>query len=221
MTTLLEKTAGWLREFAGRLSVTRDAGPIDSLAEIDRFCATRASFVAQKKLYGYLKTRMGMRYPQMFEDDGFVASINVAKLEVFAACLSDLTIHAIACATAGSGLPAEQRCRAASETFRTGLASTAAEAAPDRRDAWIAEFETRLASVAWENIALGHEAFVRSPKALVRWAPIADELKKYDAEIVRNSIRYAWNEVIRDYRQRAVPSALQSELRERYGDVVP
>ncbi|EIM73317.1 hypothetical protein A33O_16150 [Nitratireductor aquibiodomus RA22] len=39
---------------------------------------------------------MGTRYPSMFEDDVFIGSINIAKLHVFAACLSDLTIHAVA-----------------------------------------------------------------------------------------------------------------------------
>ena len=37
--------------------------------------------------------------------------------------------------------------------------------------------------------------FSESPAALVYWAPIADELKVHDEEIVRNSVRYRWQEI--------------------------
>jgi hypothetical protein len=213
MQLLIERAGRMLGEFAARFRVTRDAGPIDSLAELNRFAATRSAFVGQKKLYEYLKTRMGTRYPTVFENEAYVASINVAKLHVVAACLSDLTVHAVAVATAGSQLPHESRSGAARHCFEAGLDSLAEAGADEAMFVkWREMFEKRLAHVHWENSAAGHEAFSASPKALVRWAPIADELKRYDASIVRNSIRYAWNEVIRDYRRRASPAALSAEI---------
>lgn len=213
MTSLLTRSSAVLREFAARFRAARETWPIDTIAEMQRFARTRSAFVAQKKLYGYLKTRMGTRFPSMFEDDKFVQSINVAKMHVFAACLSDLTVHTVAKATAGSGIDNERRAAVAFECFRTGLAEIEGDwHEPQAADAWIETFGKRLEDVAWENLAAGGDAFTTSPKALVRWAPIADELKKYDAEIVRNSVRYAWNEVIRDFRLRYDAAALQAEI---------
>ena len=42
-------------------------------------------------------------------------------------------------------------------------------------------------------------AFTESPAGLVRWAPVMDELKELDEEIVRNSIRFRWQEVRREF----------------------
>ena len=62
-------------------------------------------------------------------------------------------------------------------------------------DEAIAAFERRLAFWDWQDGPSGPDIFTESPAALVRWSPIAPELKKYDREIVENSIRYAWREV--------------------------
>ncbi|MGH8707030.1 MAG: hypothetical protein ACREVD_03110, partial [Burkholderiales bacterium] len=58
------------------------------------FLQSRASHVAQMTLYGYLRTRAGTRFPELFDNDAFVASINIAKWHVWLACLSDLAVHA-------------------------------------------------------------------------------------------------------------------------------
>ena len=213
MSGLVESALRFLGEFVARFRVTRDTAPIDSLAEMQRFARTRAAFVSQTKLFCYLKTRMGTQFPKVFENDRYVESINIAKLHVFAAALSDLTIHVVAKATAGSGLDHAARTAAAVECFDAGINEYGREEAGAENIAeWKAEFRNRVEDVHWENAASGHEAFARSPDALLRWAPIADELKRFDAKIVRNSMRFAWNEVIRDYRLRMRPLALQGEI---------
>ena len=205
------RSSGLLKDFAARFAVTRDNDPIDSVAELQRFVMTRAAFVAQHKLYGYVKTRMGTRYPAMFEDDRFIQSLNIAKMHVFAACLSDLTIHAVAKAT--SGVDAGTRSSLAASVFENGVAEYEGQAAGEGdAAAWKGAFAERLKNVNWENVAAGADAFTTSPKALVRWAPIAEELKKYDVEIVRNSVRFAWHEVIRTLRKRLDAAAIQAEL---------
>ena len=50
----------------------------------------------------------------------------------------------------------------------------------------------------WQDIADGPAAFQRSSDAVYEWAPIADELKSLDEEIVRNSIHLRWIGVRRD-----------------------
>jgi hypothetical protein len=68
--------------------------PIATPEALARFLDTRASFIAQTSLYGYLRTRAGMRYPELFDDDPFVEGINIAKWHVWLDCLSDLAVYA-------------------------------------------------------------------------------------------------------------------------------
>jgi len=215
MTTLLSRSAAVLREFASLFRARRENWPIDTVDELARFARTRSAFIAQKKLYGYLKTRMGTRYTTVFENDEFMQSVNIAKMHVFAACLSDMTVHAVAKATAGSEIDREGRAAIAMHCYRAGIAESGGQLpSPDADQRWIEAFEQRLEDTAWENIAAGGDAFTASPKALVRWAPIADELKRHDAEIVRNSMRFAWIEIIQDLRKRCDADALQAEIRD-------
>jgi hypothetical protein len=191
----------FLREFASRLTVRRDKAPIDSVAALCGFVSTRAAFVAQKKLYGYLKARMGTRYPSMFEDEVFVASVNIAKMHVFAAALSDLAVHAVVRVGAGAALDGAGRIALARTCFRAGLADNAA----DMRDeatlaAWLTAFDARLDGIQWANL-----------EALLHWAPIADGLKRYDAEIVENSIRFAWIEIRRELARRLDARAVAAD----------
>ncbi|MCZ7562884.1 MAG: hypothetical protein M5U08_02945 [Burkholderiales bacterium] len=58
----------------------------------------------------------------------------------------------------------------------------------------------RLAACDWGAVEDGEGPFVDSPGALVRWAPIIDELKALDEGIVKNSVRFRWHEVRRDLR---------------------
>jgi hypothetical protein len=197
------EASGWLVETASRLSVRRDSAPVDGVERLFDFVATRSALITQKKLYGYLKERIGIRYPEMFEDEVFARSIDIARMQVFAASLADLTVHAVAQVAAGGRLPADGRGELAIACYDHGVAVNEGQAPdPGSPEAWRAAFAERLSRTAWENIAAGASAFTESPKALIRWAPIADEHKRFDREVVENSIRFAWNEVIQDLRNR-------------------
>lgn len=208
--SLIDNARKTLHIFASRLSVRRDNGPINTVAGLNYFVATRASFVAQKSLYGYLKTRMGTRYPSMFEDDVFVQSINIAKAHVFAGCLSDLTIYAVAHAF-GAGTD-ETACRTVAMKCYAGALAENADQLPPEFSAQVStgEFAARLAATAWSDKALTRENFTESPRALFDWAPIAPELKKNDHEIVRNSINFAFHEVRQNYMKRLDADAVRS-----------
>src|SRR3546814_11390174 len=91
--------------------------------------------MAQKTLYGYLKTRMGTRYPRLFEDDVLIASVDLAKLHIYAACLADLALFAAWRSRQDAPeLLDAQACRAlALACFRQGLADNAAAARLEER----------------------------------------------------------------------------------------
>lgn len=209
------------REFAGRLTLRRDTAPIDSVARLEDFVATRSAYIAQKSLYGYLKTRMGTRYPTMFDDDVFVQSINLAKLHVFAACLSDLTVHAVARATQGQPVTDAVRRGFATACYSAAAKANAMDAvdggAVDGEgafswDSHLTAFSRRLDETDWAEGALQRQNFTDSPAALVRWAPIAPELKRLDREIVENSIKFAWRDIRQDFEKRLDAATVVADL---------
>ena len=187
-----------IAEFAARFSVFKRPDPIGSSAAFGDFLATRAAFVSQKKLYEYVKTRMGISYPKHFRDDDFIASLNIAKWHVYAAAMSDLAVW-----------------MAGQSYLRTGDADESAALARYWYDRVIDErfdktvrhelpaikkrFADRIALIDWAVMSKSDNAFTLSPKELVRWAPIAEKLKKHDSDIVENSIRFAWVQIRSDF----------------------
>lgn len=197
-----------LRSYLG-LGREAKAGRIDTSEGLARFLDERASYVAQTSLYGYLRTRAGMRYPELFDDDPFVASINIAKWHAWLDCLSDIAVYAGGRLAQHSPREVSRIARMMVEVVdgileRTG---TPAEAG--------AEFPTharhvrdRVARVHWLGVGKDDAAFTESPAGLVRWAPVMDELKELDEEIVRNSVRFRWQEVRSDFLRLVDPEGL-------------
>lgn len=181
----------WLRRW-------RREEPIRDAAALRQFLQTRASHVAQMTLYGYLRTRAGTRFPELFENDAFAASLNIAKWHVWLACLADLAVHAGTVLRRNS-IAAEEVAALIQRLVDEILDETGIP--PDAGPEYAAHAQrvrARLALCGWSAQASDEDAFVESPTALVYWAPVVDDLKALDEAIVRNSIRYRWHEVRRD-----------------------
>lgn len=181
----------------------RDArDPVSTLDGLSEFMDSRSSFVAQTSLYGYLRTRAGMRYPTLFEDDDFVASINIAKWYLWLACLSDVSVYAGGLIATRSGVPGCRVGALMSEATARVLARTGtpADSGPDFADR-AAAVRARLSACDWHAVGDDESAFTQSPAALVEHAPIIRELMSLDEEIVRNSVRFRWQEVRRELRR--------------------
>jgi hypothetical protein len=200
---LSDRLAASLRTMLQYLGLgSRKLEPITDPAGLKQFVQTRASFVAQTSLYGYLRTRVGQRYPELFDDDPFVVSINIAKWHVWLACVSDLAVYA-------GGLLARHPPGHAVETGpimerlvaeildETGVPEEADAEFPAHAE----RVRLRVAHCDWTRVTDDEAAFSESPSALVRWAPIVEELKQFDEGIVRNSVRFRWQEIRRDLRR--------------------
>jgi len=190
-----------LSDYFGSLG-RRRSDPIHDVSGLGHFLETRASYVAQTSLYGYLRTRAGMIYPQLFDDDAFVRSINIAKWHVWLACLSDLSIYA-------GGLVA-QRSQAASSDVGALMEKLVASIPDVMRTPADADAEfpahakrvlARLANCEWDSVTDDETPFCESPAALIRWAPVVENLKELDEAIVKNSVRFRWQEIRRDLRR--------------------
>lgn len=187
----------------------RRAEPIHDAGALREFLRTRASHVAQMTLYGYLRTRAGTRFPELFENDTFAVSMNIAKWHVWLACLSDLAVHAGGQLRRASGASAEEVGALVRRLVEDLLRETGtpADAGPEF-PAHAQRVRARLALCEWNAGDDDGTAFVESPDAVVHWAPIVDDLKALDAEIVRNSVRYRWHEVRRDLSHNLDPAAV-------------
>jgi hypothetical protein len=188
--------------------------PLDSVAALERFVGQRAALVAQTALYGYLKTRMGMKFPRYFQDAGFAALIRTASVKLFVSCAGDLAIHAAAAVGADGRLGGEERAALARRCFAAALgealaAEDAAAVPPDATEALAA----RARATDWEAAASGEAAFAGSVADLVRVAPVAEEFKPLDRPIVRNSMRFRWREVRAELRRRLDADAVCADWR--------
>jgi len=62
-------------------------------------------------------------------------------------------------------------------------------------------------------VAHGETAFDNSLDSLVHWAPVADELKINDVEIVRYSMRFRWKKVRDQFNEILEPEAVRADWR--------
>lgn len=224
MSTILARLgnalAGVAEAFAS-VSVRRDTAPIDSGERVCHFAGSRAAFVTQKKLFGYLKERIGTRYPKMFKEPEFVQSIGIATREIYAASLADLTCFCVANAMAADTFLNAERDGLAWRSYCAGIDANSGDAPEHLREKWLETFDTRLGRTVWQMTGDGPGHFIESAPALIHWAPIAPELKRYDREIVENSIRYAWIEIRRDFLQRLDADAVETDWRAGASEVAP
>jgi len=204
----VERFASMLRKLFGKRTE-----PIQDPAALRHFINTRATFVAQMTLYGYLRTRAGVRFPELFHDDVFVTSTNIAKWHVWLACLADLAAYAGGMVRRNSDASEAEVGRLIGRLVDEILLETGtpADAGPEFAE-HAARVRARLAMCNWRAQVDGEFAFSESPPALVHWAPIVDDLKVLDADIVRNSVRFRWHEIRVHLRENLDAVAVMSAL---------
>lgn len=188
-----------LRLFVGRFYANR----IVTVVDLTEFARTRAAFVAQTSLYGYLKTRMGTSFQVYFEDEVFAASIRTASAQLFVACAADLTVFAVATLRDSTQLSSADAVSLARRCYRDAIVEGLAEVSEEEKPKGAEEaFETRLAATDWTQAAQAAATFAGSGQALVRCAPVIDEYKRLDAEILHNSIKFRWRDIREQFRKR-------------------
>ena len=191
----------------------RRVEPVTDPASLRRFVETRSSYIAQTSLYGYLRTRAGMRYPELFHDEPFVVSINIAKWHMWLACLSDLSVYAGTLLERGKSDPGVDVGPFMVEMVEAILQDTGVPEEADQEFPQHAErVLARLRQHDWRSPKEDAGLFSESPRALVRYAPIVEELKRLDDEIVTNSVRFHWHEVRRELRQQLDAEAVLAAL---------
>ena len=172
---------------------------INNLDQLEEFIQTKSAWVTQVTLYGYLKTRMGTRYVLHFENDKFMESVNLAKWNMYAVALQDLTFFTFSDLKVNFNY---QEMKNAEEIFFKILDDEISNKMP----ANIIEnakknFNERLKTINWNTYHNDHP-FNPSALSLHKWAPIADELKELDRKIVLNSVILKWDVVKKEFKER-------------------
>jgi hypothetical protein len=193
--------------------VWRTPSPLTDADALAVFCLQRASYVAQTALYGYLRTRAGLQHFNLFTDKKFTAVLKPARTRLVLVCLDDLVVYAAAILPE---LSAQRRAALATRLFAHCIAALQDEALlqEELRSAQ-ADFEGRSHLIDWAARAApdkGITAFRKSAEALIELAPIVDALKKYDDEIVTNSMHFKWHGVRTQLRERLDAHGLLASL---------
>ncbi|MGB1953475.1 MAG: hypothetical protein ACPHQQ_05520 [Candidatus Puniceispirillum sp.] len=183
--------------------------PIITYRELFDFIDSRAAFVSQTTLYTYVKARAGMQHPKLFANPDFLTSLRIARWHIYGAACGDLTLFAGAQVNRAGILEPDQLQIFCTEMIEEIFAANPQEDIdPDRFMQICEKGKQRIAFADWQAIEDGATAFQSSSDAVFKWAPIADELKMHDEEIVRNSIHLRWIGVRRDLKEIIKPELI-------------
>ena len=162
---------------------------IKSKKDLENFIQERSAHVSQTTLYGYLKTRIGVKYTAMVDDEVFSKSINIAKWNIYMIAIADCAFYTFSYLISEKNLK-ENDCK---EIYLDIIEKEKANGLSD--EVYLKakkEFLNRYEKINFTKYYLDNP-FKESCLALYNWAPIADELKILDKEIVLNSMRLKWN----------------------------
>ena len=174
---------------------------IKNLDDLENFIQTKAAWVSQVTLYGYLKTRMGTRYVLHFDNDEFIGSVNLAKWNIYSTALQDLTFFVFSYLKVNFNYSDLDRSK---EIFLKILDDEISNKMPlDIVEDAKKTFDERLRNINWENYC-NDLPFNSSALSLYKWAPIAEELKTLDRKIVLNSVILKWDVVKKEFKERIV-----------------
>jgi len=186
-----------IRDYAFPIKkITNKFRSINSKKDLRNFIQERSAHVTQTTLYGYIKTRIGSRYAMMFEDEVFLKSINLAKWNIYMVALTDCTFYVFSYLVDKKNLKQNDALEIFIEIIEkekeNGLENKLFENTK-------LEFNQRLKKIDWKKY---HQdsPFKNSGLSLLKWSPIAENLKVFDKEIVLNSIKLKWNLVENEFK---------------------
>ena len=171
---------------------------IKNLSDLKVFIQKKSAWISQVALFNYLKTRMGLKYVTMFDDEIFLSSINKAKWNIYSVALQDLTFYSLSYLKVFYGY---DEINKANEIYEEILKKEIENGIPEEvviKGKKI--FNERLEKIDWQT-QYKSWPFNESALALYEWAPIADELKILDRKIVLNSMILKWDNITDEFKK--------------------
>ena len=170
---------------------------IKNFDDLKNFISKKSAYVSQFTLYGYLRTRMGgINFYKSLNDLPFNTSVNIARWNIFLVAVQDLLLFTFSYIY-------NKQDRSVITNVNEFFKKILEEQEPfglsvELKNKSIQEFEERIKKVNW-HMCYKIKPFEKSCEALFTWAPIADQLKDLDKEIVINSMDVQWQNVMIDF----------------------
>ena len=169
---------------------------IKNIDDLAGFIQKKSAWVSQVTLFGYLKTRMGTKWVLHFDDEKFLASLNLAKWNIYSIALQDLTFYSLSYLKVYSNF---QDTDKASEIYDAIIANEIKNGMPsDVVENARQTFSERLKKIDWSTYYKSWP-FNESALALYKWAPVAENLKTLDRKIVLNSMILKWENIEKEF----------------------
>ena len=142
---------------------------------------------------------MGTRYVLHFENDEFMKSVNLAKWNMYAIALQDLTFFTFSYL---KNILNISEVNKAKEIFFKILDDETSNSMPlEIIEEAKKSFHERFEKIDWQNY-FKDTPFNQSALSLYKWAPIAEELKILDRKIVLNSVILKWDVIKKEFKER-------------------
>ena len=142
---------------------------------------------------------MGTRYVLHFDNDEFMKSVNEAKWNIYSVALQDLTLFSFSFMKVYFSF---NKMDKAKEIFFKILDDETTNNMPlNIIDEAKKNFEERFIKIDWEKY-YKERPFNPSALSLFKWAPIADELKNLDRQIILNSVILKWDVIKKEFQNR-------------------
>ena len=170
---------------------------IKNFDDLKNFISKKSAYVSQFTLYGYLRTRMGgINFYKSLNDLPFNTSVNIARWNIYLVSVQDLLLFTFSYIY-------NKQDRSVITNVNEFFKKILEEQQPfglsvELKNKSIQEFEERIKKVNW-HMCYKTKPFEKSCEALFTWAPIADQLKDLDKEIVINSMDVQWQNVMIDF----------------------
>ena len=172
---------------------------IKNNSELTQYIRNQSAKVTQQTLYEYVRNRMGTLYVKMHDNEKFIESLNIAKWNIYTVALQDLSLFAHSII---ENKYHKDFTNLELENFYKNILDLEVSQGlkQDLLEAKIKEFNLRLQDTDFKSF-FQNKPFKNSSLALYYWAPIADELKQQDRNIVLNSIHLKWKNVEKEFPQ--------------------
>jgi len=170
---------------------------ITNFDDLRNFISNKSAYVSQFTLYGYLRTRMGgINFYKSLNDGPFGTSVNIARWNIFLVSVQDLLLFTFSYIY-------NKQDRNIITYANSFFKKILEEQQPfgleiELKNKSIKEFDERIKKVNW-HMCYKQKPFEKSCEALFTWAPIADQLKDLDREIVINSMDVQWQNIMIDF----------------------
>jgi hypothetical protein len=170
---------------------------IENFDDLRNFISNKSAFVSQFTLYGYLRTRMGgINFYKSLNDLPFETSVNIARWNIYLVSVQDLLLFTFSYIYNKQDRNITTNANSFFKKILEEQQHFGLEV--ELKNKSIKEFDERIKKVNW-HMSYKQRPFEKSCEALFVWAPIADQLKDLDKEIVINSMDVQWQNIMIDF----------------------